>query len=100
MQPAERNYQIYDREMLAIIEVLKDWQYFLEGQLFLIIVTWNTGILHRTLLDDRHNGCCTFPGLISDWFIVLGKPTSRQMRFHTCLSTRFRITRITNSRWF
>ena len=31
MQPAERNYQIYDREMLAIIEALKDWRYFLEG---------------------------------------------------------------------
>ena len=31
MQPVERNYQIYDREMLAIIEALKDWRYFLEG---------------------------------------------------------------------
>ena len=31
MQPAERNYQIYDREMLVIIEALKDWRYFLEG---------------------------------------------------------------------
>src|SRR5215475_573075 len=31
MQPAERNYQIYNREMLAIIEALKDWRYFLEG---------------------------------------------------------------------
>lgn len=25
MNPAERNYEIYDREMLAIIEALKDW---------------------------------------------------------------------------
>ncbi|KAJ3550669.1 hypothetical protein NMY22_g303 [Coprinellus aureogranulatus] len=31
MQQAERNYEIYDREMLAIIEALKDWQHFLEG---------------------------------------------------------------------
>jgi len=31
MQPAERNYEIYDREMLAIIEALKDWRHFLEG---------------------------------------------------------------------
>ena len=31
MQPAERNYEIHDREMLAIIEALKDWRYFLEG---------------------------------------------------------------------
>lgn len=31
MQAAERNYQIYNREMLAIIEALKDWRSFLEG---------------------------------------------------------------------
>ena len=31
MQPAERNYEIWDREMLAIIDTLKDWRYFLEG---------------------------------------------------------------------
>ena len=31
MDPAEQNYEIYDREMLAIIEALKDWRHFLEG---------------------------------------------------------------------
>ena len=31
MSPVERNYEIYDREMLAITEALKDWRYFLEG---------------------------------------------------------------------
>ena len=31
MQAAERNYEIYDREMLAVIEALKDWRSFLEG---------------------------------------------------------------------
>ena len=31
MQPAERNYEIHDQEMLAIIEALKDWHHFLEG---------------------------------------------------------------------
>ena len=29
--PAERNYQIYDRELLAIINALEDWRHFLEG---------------------------------------------------------------------
>ena len=28
---AERNYKIYDKEMLAIINALKDWRHFLEG---------------------------------------------------------------------
>ena len=31
MQPAKCNYKIYDREMLGIIEALKDWRSFLEG---------------------------------------------------------------------
>lgn len=31
MIPAERNYKVYDWEMLAIIKALKDWRSFLEG---------------------------------------------------------------------
>ena len=31
MTPAERNYEIYDREMLGVCEALKDWRYYLEG---------------------------------------------------------------------
>ncbi|GJF00822.1 polyprotein [Phanerochaete sordida] len=31
MSPAGRNYEIWDREMLAIIEALKNWRQFLEG---------------------------------------------------------------------
>uniref|UniRef100_A0A0W0FTJ2 Putative reverse transcriptase-rnase h-integrase n=1 Tax=Moniliophthora roreri TaxID=221103 RepID=A0A0W0FTJ2_MONRR len=31
MAPAERNYEIYDREMLAIIQALEDWHHYLEG---------------------------------------------------------------------
>ncbi|EEB88901.1 hypothetical protein MPER_13072, partial [Moniliophthora perniciosa FA553] len=31
MAPAERNYEIYDREMLAIIRALEDWRHYLEG---------------------------------------------------------------------
>jgi len=32
MQPAERNYEIYDKELLAIVEALsKWWQYLLDA---------------------------------------------------------------------
>ena len=31
MADAERNYEIYDREMLAIIRALEDWWHYLEG---------------------------------------------------------------------
>ena len=29
MQPAERNYEIYDKELLAIVEVLSKWRQYL-----------------------------------------------------------------------
>jgi hypothetical protein len=32
MSPEERNYAIYDREMLALVRALEDWRHFLEGQ--------------------------------------------------------------------
>lgn len=31
MLEAERNYDIYNREMLAIVRALKDWRHYLEG---------------------------------------------------------------------
>lgn len=31
MADAERNYDIYDQEMLAIIRALEDWRHYLEG---------------------------------------------------------------------
>ena len=29
--PVERNYEIHDMEMLAIVRVLKEWRHYLEG---------------------------------------------------------------------
>src|SRR5271170_4503736 len=31
MSPAERNYEIYDKGLLAIIRALEDWRHYLEG---------------------------------------------------------------------
>lgn len=31
MDPAQCNYEIYDKEMLAIIEALEEWRHYLEG---------------------------------------------------------------------
>jgi hypothetical protein len=37
MRKEERNYEIYDREMLGTIRALEDWQHFLEGLPFELI---------------------------------------------------------------
>ena len=29
--PAEQNYEIYDRELLAIIRALEEWQHYIQG---------------------------------------------------------------------
>jgi hypothetical protein len=44
--PAERNYQIYDRELLAIIRALKAWRHYLEGNPHPVIVFTD----HKNLL--------------------------------------------------
>ena len=31
LSPVEQNYQIHDKEMLAIIQALEEWWHFLEG---------------------------------------------------------------------
>ena len=31
LSPAERNYEIYDRELLAIIRALKEWRHYIQG---------------------------------------------------------------------
>jgi len=36
LSPVERNYEIYDKEMLAIIRALEEWRHFLEGARHLV----------------------------------------------------------------
>ena len=39
--PAEWNYDTYDRELLAIVETLRQWQYYLEGANHKILIQCN-----------------------------------------------------------
>ncbi|ESK81494.1 reverse transcriptase-rnase h-integrase [Moniliophthora roreri MCA 2997] len=41
LSPTEQNYEIYDRELLAIVRVLSKWQHYLIGGRFKIIVLSN-----------------------------------------------------------
>jgi hypothetical protein len=34
LNPAQRNYEIYDKELLAIIEALREWHHYLLGHHF------------------------------------------------------------------
>jgi hypothetical protein len=36
--PAERNYEIYNRELLAIVRALEEWRHYLEGSKFQTII--------------------------------------------------------------
>jgi hypothetical protein len=36
--PAEQNYDTYDRELLAIVETLKQWRHYLEGTNYKVII--------------------------------------------------------------
>ena len=60
MNPAEQNYEIYNREMLAIIEALKDWRNFLEGlpQPFVIVTDHQNLEFWRTAQDLTCRQAC------------------------------------------
>jgi len=45
MQPVELNYEIYDKELLAIFKAFQQWDNYLEGSAHIILVlsVMNTG---------------------------------------------------------
>ena len=61
MVPAERNYEIYDKELLAVIESFKHWRHFLQG-----------GRHQITVLCDHKN---------LEYFMSTKKLTRRQARW-------------------
>jgi hypothetical protein len=67
MQPAEVNYEIYDKELLAIFEAFKVWRPYLEGARHTILV-----------LSDHKN---------LEYFATTKQLTRRQARWSEFLST-------------
>jgi predicted aspartyl protease len=66
MQPAERNYDIHDRELLAVIRCFQQWRHYLEGAKHQVVVR-----------SDHHN---------LQYFRTTKVLTSRQVRWAEFLS--------------
>ena len=69
MLPAERNYEVYYRELLAVYACLKIGSIFSKARdiqlLFsLIILTYNTLSLNDSSLEGKSAGHCTLMNLI------------------------------------
>jgi len=77
LSPAERNYDIYDKEMLAVICALEQWHHYLEGTKYPV-----------QILTDHKN---------LEYFMTAQKLNRRQARWSLFLS-RFDITYDTSSR--
>jgi len=51
MQPAELNYEIYNKELLTIFEAFQQWCNYLEGSVHVILVLSD----HKNLKYSRHH---------------------------------------------
>jgi len=63
----ERNYEIHDKEMLAIICALEEWRHFLEGATHLVEIWTNHKNLEYFMTAKKLN-CCQ-----AHWFLHLAK---------------------------
>jgi len=60
MQPAELNYKIYDKELLAIFEAFRQWHNYLEGSTHVVLMLSdhkNLEYFVTTKLLTRHQVC-------------------------------------------
>ena len=53
----ERNYEIHDKEMLAIIRALEEWRHFLEGATHLVEIWTNHKNLEYFMTAKKLNRC-------------------------------------------
>jgi len=57
LSSVERNYEIHDKEILAIICVLKEWRHFLEGATHLLEIWTNHKNLEYFMMAKKLNYC-------------------------------------------
>ena len=59
LSPVERNYEIHDKEMLAIICVLEEWRHFLEGAWHSVEIWMDHKNLEYFMTAKKLNCCVT-----------------------------------------
>ena len=52
LSPAEQNYDIYNKELLAIVAALETWRVYAEGLLDIIIFTNYKNLLYFTIIKQ------------------------------------------------
>jgi len=57
LSPVEQNYEIHDKEMLAIIHVLEEWRHFLEGARHLVEIWTDHKNLEYFMTAKKLNRC-------------------------------------------
>jgi hypothetical protein len=56
MSPAEQNYDIHDKEMLAIVKCMKAWRHYLEGTKHTVAVITDHANLQYFMTTKKFNG--------------------------------------------
>ena len=55
LSPVEQNYEIHDKEMLAIIRALEEWRHFLEGARYLVEIWMDYKNLEYFIMAKKLN---------------------------------------------
>jgi len=67
LSSVEQNYEIHDKEMLAIIYVLEEWRHFLEGAIYLVEIWTDHKNLKYFMMAKKLNHCQAC------WFLYLAR---------------------------
>ncbi|CUA68987.1 Transposon Tf2-12 polyprotein [Rhizoctonia solani] len=68
LAPAERNYDIYDKELLAVIRALKEWRHLLEGtEIPVKILTDHKNLEYWTTKRDLSRRQMRWMGFLADY---------------------------------
>ncbi|QRV90602.1 Transposon Tf2-12 polyprotein [Ceratobasidium sp. AG-Ba] len=80
MTPAERNYDIYHKELLAIVKVLKEWQHLLEGTALPVqIITDHKNLEPSKASKDLRGRLARWAGFLSEFNFQLKGGESRAL---------------------